>query len=179
MRRRACLAGLMIAASAGSGLAAGPCTSDRVDLRQDGNEVSFQVELAADPETRARGLMGRESLAPDHGMLFVYDKPGRQQFWMKNTLIPLDMIFADSAGRVIRVHESAVPLDLGVIDSGGEAGFVLEINGGEAARLGIRKGSEMRHPAIGAAANWPCGQTRSPLPLHHRHGSGSTRGPAP
>ncbi len=88
-------------------------------------------------------------------MLFVYEAPKRAQFWMKNTLIPLDMIFADSTGRVTRVHSDAVPQDETVIDGGEGVQYVLEINGGLAARLGIAPGALMRHPAIAGAA-WAC-----------------------
>jgi uncharacterized membrane protein (UPF0127 family) len=76
---------------------------------------------------------------------------------MKNTLIPLDMIFADVTGRVTRVHSNATPGDTTPIDGGDDVAFVLEINGGLAARLGIGPGAELRHPAVGAAAAWPCG----------------------
>jgi uncharacterized membrane protein (UPF0127 family) len=128
-----------------------------VDLRWPGGAESFSVELADDPAERARGLMFRESLDPAAGMLFVYESPRRAQFWMKNTLIPLDMIFADAAGRVTRVHSNAIPGDLTPIDGGEGVVYVLEINGGLADRLGIVPGAELRHPAIPAAtAAWPC-----------------------
>jgi uncharacterized membrane protein (UPF0127 family) len=80
----------------------------------------------------------------------------RWQFWMKNTLIPLDMIFADAAGRVTRVHAMAVPGDETPVEGGAGVQFVLEINGGLAERLGIAPGAELRHPAIGDGAAWPC-----------------------
>lgn len=89
-------------------------------------------------------------------MLFVYDRPQRVSFWMRNTLIPLDMIFMDEAGRVTRVHENAIPLDETGIPGGDEVQYVLEINGGLASRLGIDVGSELRHPIIGDDAAWPC-----------------------
>ena len=76
---------------------------------------------------------------------------------MKNTLIPLDMIFADATGTVTRVHENAVPGDLRPVDGGAGVQYVLEINGGMSAQLGIARGSVLRHPAIDpAAAAWPC-----------------------
>jgi uncharacterized membrane protein (UPF0127 family) len=76
---------------------------------------------------------------------------------MKNTLIPLDMIFADETGRVTRVHANAVPGDTTPIDGGNDVRFVLEINGGLAKRLGIVPGAEMRHPSIPQdGAVWPC-----------------------
>lgn len=133
------------------------CAPDRLDLRWDGGKESFAVEVADDGEERAQGLMFRTELAPASGMLFVYEAPRRVSFWMKNTLIPLDMVFADATGTVTRVHEGAVPGDLTPIDGGDGVQFVLEINAGLAARLGIGPGTVMRHPAIPAAtAAWSC-----------------------
>ncbi|MCX7288155.1 MAG: DUF192 domain-containing protein [Rhodobacterales bacterium] len=138
-------------------LAEAACAADRVDLRWDGGRESFAIEVADDPAERAQGLMFRESLDPAKGMLFVYESPRRAQFWMKNTLIPLDMIFADATGTVTRVHANAVPGDLTPIDGGEGVAFVLEINGGVAARLGIAPGATLRHPAVPrATAAWPC-----------------------
>lgn len=133
------------------------CAPDRVDLRWSGGRESFAVEVADDPDERAQGLMFRESLDAAAGMLFVYESPRRAQFWMKNTLIPLDMIFADGSGRVTRVHAQAIPGDLTPIDGGEGVVFVLEINGGLAERLGIVPGAELRHPSVSpATAAWPC-----------------------
>lgn len=156
----AALCGLAAAAAlgglvAGAAQAAGPCAADRVDLRWQDGRQSFAVEVADDAAERARGLMGRESLAPDQGMLFVYESPRRASFWMKDTLIPLDMIFADASGVVTRVHAMAQPLDLTPVDGGEGVQYVLEINGGLAARLGLGPGAELRHPAIATPA-WPC-----------------------
>lgn len=147
----------VMVASAGPGLAAGSCSAARVDLRGPDLRQSFAVEVADDAAERAQGLMQRPQMDPDRGMLFVYESPRRAQFWMKDTLIPLDMIFADSAGVVTRVHADAVPLDETPIDGGEGVRFVLEINAGLAKRLGIVPGVELRHPAISdAAAAWPC-----------------------
>ena len=137
--------------------AAAACRPDVAELRGPGGSARFTVEVADTPAARARGLMFRESLPSGAGMLFVFERPGRVAFWMRNTLIPLDMIFADPAGRVTRVHARAVPRDETPIDGGEGVQFVLEINGGLAARLGIDEGSELRHPAIDPAiAAWPC-----------------------
>jgi len=148
-------AGLLVALS-GTAQAEAPCSGGRVDLRGDGLRQSFAVEVADDDAERAQGLMGRPVLAPDAGMLFVYDRPRHARFWMKDTLIPLDMVFADGAGVVTRVHEMARPLDETAIDGGEGVQFVLEINGGLAGRLGIGPGVQLRHPAIGPAAAWSC-----------------------
>ena len=89
-------------------------------------------------------------------MLFVYERPQVVSFWMRNTLIPLDMIFMDETGRVARIHENAVPLDETGIEGGDGIQFVLEINGGLAGQLGIVEGSQLRHPSIGNNAAWAC-----------------------
>ena len=152
----AVLLAAIVAAAPGLAWAASDCAADRVDLRWPGGAESFAVELADTVEERGRGLMFRESLDPGAGMLFVYEGPRRAMFWMKNTLIPLDMIFADATGTVTRVHSNAIPGDLTPIDGGEGVVFVLEINGGLAERLGIAPGAELRHPTVGPDAAWPC-----------------------
>jgi uncharacterized protein len=137
-------------------LAEAACATGRVDLRWPGGAESFAVEVADDGPERSRGLMFRTGLDPAAGMLFVYESPRQASFWMKNTLIPLDMIFADVTGTVTRVHANAIPGDTTPIDGGEGVAFVLEINGGLAARIGLEPGAELRHPAVGAAAAWPC-----------------------
>lgn len=136
--------------------AAPPCSLGRVDFRWDGGSESFAVEVADDAAERAQGLMFRESLGPGQGMLFVYESARPVSFWMKNTLIPLDMIFVDAEGVVTRVHPMAVPHDETPIDGGDGVQYVLEINGGLAAKLGLKPGAEMRHPLIGPGAHWTC-----------------------
>ena len=128
-----------------------------------GTLIDLAVEIADNPEARARGLMGRRSPEPLSGMLFVYETPRQASFWMKDTLIPLDMLFFDAAGVLRTVHPRARPLDLTPI-AGAAPGdphpdrlLVLEIAGGEAARLGIGPGARLAHPAVpqpGAAL--PC-----------------------
>lgn len=133
------------------------CSESQVDLRGPWGQARFSVEVADDPQERAQGLMFREELSPRAGMIFVYERPQQVAFWMKNTLIPLDMIFADETGRVTRVAENAIPGDLTAIDGGEGVLVVLEINGGLAATYGIGPGTEMRHPAFDSeTASWPC-----------------------
>lgn len=147
----------LIALLAGAGPLHAACAPDRLDLRGPSGVARFHVEVADTGEERSRGLMFREKLASSAGMLFVYDKPESVAFWMKNTLIPLDMIFADATGTVKSVHSGAVPGDLTPIRGGDGIQFVLEINGGMAKRLGITAGTVIRHPAIPpATAAWPC-----------------------
>ncbi len=133
------------------------CAADRVDIRGDWGRARFSVEIADEPAEQARGLMFRESLAPFAGMLFVYPRPGSPRFWMKNTLIPLDMLFIAPDGRVAHVHHRAVPGDLTTIGGGDGILAVLEIRGGMAETLGIVPGDQLRHMAFDAAgAAWPC-----------------------
>ncbi len=128
-----------------------------LDLRAGGSQVQFRIEVVDTIEERAQGLMFRESMGRFEGMLFVYERPQPVSFWMKNTLIPLDMIFMDASGVVQHVHSNAVPGDLTSIPGGDNIQFVLEINGGLAGQLGIDAGAEMRHPAVPkAGAAWPC-----------------------
>ena len=139
------------------GMVEAACRPDAVELRGPWGQARFAVEVADDAAERARGLMFRESLRQSCGMLFVYEAPQRATFWMKNTLIPLDMIFADDTGTVRHVHSNAVPHDETGIDGGDGVLAVLEINGGLAARLGITPGAVLRHPAFAAdRAALPC-----------------------
>ncbi|APZ54663.1 DUF192 domain-containing protein [Salipiger abyssi] len=146
---------VILAAALFAGPAVAQCRDDTVWLRGDWGSARFRVDLADDAEERAQGLMFVEEMPASAGMLFVYPSERAATFWMKNTLIPLDMIFADAQGRVVTVHSRAVPHDTTPIPSGEPVQFVLEINGGLAERLGIVPGSEMQHPAI-ADPVWPC-----------------------
>lgn len=141
----------------GSAWADAACAPGRLDIRWEGGRENFVIEVADDTAERAQGLMFRESLPLSQGMLFVYESPRRPSFWMKNTLIPLDMIFADATGTVTRVHANAIPGNLSPVDGGEGVMFVLEINGGLAGKLGIAPGAVLRHPSIpSATAAWPC-----------------------
>ncbi len=152
--RRLLAAAFVLLAAAGSALA---CSSGTLEVRGEFGQARFSVEIADDAAERSQGLMFRESMPLSSGMLFVYERPQHVSFWMRNTLIPLDMVFADARGVVTRVHAEAVPLDETPIDGGEGVQFVLEINGGLAAQLGLAPGAELRHPAIPASvAAWPC-----------------------
>ncbi len=133
------------------------CVPGIADLRWSGGAAQFTVEVADAPDERARGLMFRDQMAAGHGMLFVYPEPQMVAFWMKNTRIPLDMLFIGSDGTVLKMHNRAVPFDETAIPGGDAVQFVLEINGGLAERLGLTVGAELRHPVIDSArAAWPC-----------------------
>ncbi|MCC5885474.1 MAG: DUF192 domain-containing protein [Gammaproteobacteria bacterium] len=103
----------------------------------------FAVEVAATAESRSQGLMYRTELADDAGMLFIFERPAEVAFWMRNTYIPLDMIFVDRRGRIVHIHAQAQPHDDTLISSGQPVTHVLEINGGLAEELGIETGQRM------------------------------------
>jgi uncharacterized membrane protein (UPF0127 family) len=154
------LRGAVLAVACGLGapaLAEEACDPGVLDLRDADGRLQFRVEVMDDAAERSRGLMFRESLARFSGMLFVYESPQPVAFWMKNTLIPLDMLFFDGAGRLARIKAEARPHDETPAVGGEAIRYVLEINGGLAAELGIEPGAEIRHPALDqAAAAWAC-----------------------
>jgi uncharacterized membrane protein (UPF0127 family) len=139
------------------GVTAGPCQEDVVQIKGDWGQARFSVEIADDAEERAQGLMHREHMPAASGMLFIYDRPQTLSFWMRNTLIELDMLFIDANGFVRHIHHRARPLDETPILGGSDLTHVLEINGGLAERLGITDGSAVRHPSFaGDQTAWPC-----------------------
>ncbi len=138
-------------------LRAGECQRDAVFLRGDWGQARFSVEVADTEAARNQGLMFRSDLPSSAGMLFIYPQPRRASFWMKNTLIPLDMLFVDASGIVQRIHHMAVPHDPTPIEGGDGILVVLEINGGLARAMGITQGTQLRHPAFSANhVAWPC-----------------------
>lgn len=114
----------------------------------EGERHTFQVELARTASERAQGLMYRRSLDENAGMLFIYPRAQHISMWMKNTFIPLDMIFIDESGNIIRIAERTVPQSTQSIPSGGRARAVLEINAGMSDRLGISEGDRVNHSAF-------------------------------
>ena len=109
---------------------------------------AFMVEMAETPSTWRQGLQKRPHLAADAGMLFNFQQPRVISMWMKDTLISLDMIFIDERGVVVNVAENTVPLSLATISSDGPALAVLEVNAGTVAKLGVRPGDRVLHPAV-------------------------------
>jgi len=128
---------------------------ERTPLRiatADGRCVALEVWLARTPRQRARGLMFVTELPDDRGMLFAFDAGERPQMWMRNTLISLDMIFADASGRIVHIAARTEPESLATIASPAPARFVLELAGGAAQRLGIAQGDRLHHPWVSEGA---------------------------
>jgi uncharacterized membrane protein (UPF0127 family) len=121
-----------------------------LDIQSADSKHHFAVELATKLDQQEQGLMFRRTLAPDAGMLFLYDSDHEIQMWMKNTLIPLDMIFIRADGTISHIAERAVPQSLAIIGSDGPARAVLEVNGGTAARLGLKPGDRVIYPGLGS-----------------------------
>lgn len=131
------------------GTPAGPS----VRFVEDGERLAtVTLEVADDAGERSQGLMNRESLAPDRGMVFVYPDADRRSFWMKNTLIPLDMVFVSSNGTVINVEHADVPpensTDYGTHTSDGPAQYVVEVNRGFANETGIGPGTQVEFSGL-------------------------------
>ena len=121
-----------------------------VTVESGGHAHTFRVWIAATEPRRNQGLMYVKSLAPTRGMLFVFDAPQVTAFWMKNTLIPLDLLFIASDGRIVRIAENATPLSEANISSMGVVTTVLEVAGGTAQRLHIAAGDHVRYAPFGS-----------------------------
>lgn len=119
-----------------------------LQVRTDRGVRSFQVEVADSDRERAYGLMCRKAMAPDRGMLFVFPQAEPQAFWMRNTLIPLDIIYIGADGRVVSITRNARPLSDTPLPSAGPAKYVLELAGGRAAEIGLLPGDRVIHRAI-------------------------------
>jgi uncharacterized protein len=113
-------------------------------------DYDFTIEIADTPQEQSRGLMYRQSLAPDAGMLFDYGTEQKVAFWMQNTFIPLDMVFIGADGIVKHIHENAKPMDPTSIPSKFPVRFVLEIPGGRAAEIGLKDGDKFDHVRLNA-----------------------------
>tara|TARA_R110000787_G_scaffold86057_11_gene183400 strand:- start:13857 stop:14330 length:474 start_codon:yes stop_codon:yes gene_type:complete len=121
-----------------------------LSIRSGDKTHSFTVELARTPEERSRGLMFRESMAADAGMLFDFGRVGRQAMWMKNTYLPLDMLFIRNDGTIHHIQQRTQPQSENIIPSNGRVRAVLELNGGTVERLGIKVGDVVEHPMFTA-----------------------------
>ncbi len=127
---------------------AGGADATPLTVGTEAGERAFQVELALTTEERMRGLMYRRTLAADAGMLFVWPESLPVRMWMKNTEIPLDMIFLDDANQVIHIERNVQPHDLTPRGPSLPARSVLEVAAGVADDNGIAVGDSMRHPAL-------------------------------
>ncbi len=151
---RAALALLLIWVTSNAAIAS--CREDTVYLRGEWGQARFSIEIADTQASQQIGLMNRPSMPSAAGMLFVYDSPSPLSFWMRNTLIPLDMLFIDSKGVVRHIHHMAKPLDETPI-YGGIGIAVLEINGGLAKSMSISVGTELRHQSFEKGnPSWSC-----------------------
>lgn len=129
---------------AGCGLINGSSNGPKLVITTNKNKTEYAIEIADNYDERKEGLMFRTSLAERHGMLFIFDYPEKLKFWMKNTLIPLDMLFFDKDYRIINIEKNAQPCTkdpCNLYFSSGPAQYVMEINGGEADKFGIEVGN--------------------------------------
>jgi hypothetical protein len=120
-------------------------------LKTDSGPHSFTIELATTPGKRALGLMYRRALPADAGMLFLYDQPQPLTMWMRNTILPLDMIFIGANGKVHRVESHTEPFSTQLISSEGDVQGVLEVNAGTAEAIGLKAGDEVVYPGLNQA----------------------------
>ncbi len=139
----------LLAAAADAAFA---CDPHKIEILAGPGSRTFSIEIADDPDEQARGLMFRPALPAEAGMLFIFDPPRPANFWMRNTMIPLDMIFIDDTGRVESIAERTDPYSERVSSSQGDVRAVLEINGGLSRQFGIGPGAQVIHPAFDDAA---------------------------
>ena len=125
-----------------------PAKAAPLIIHAGGSAYKFEVELATTPDQRAQGLMFRKAMAANAGMLFLYPSEQAVSFWMKNTLIPLDMLFVKADGRIARIAHNARPLDETPISSDAPVNAVLELNGGTADQLGIKEGDRVEYQTV-------------------------------
>ena len=118
-------------------------------LKTASGDHRYRVEVAKTPAEKARGLMFRRGLPQDQGMIFLYETPRVMSMWMRNTSIPLDMIFITENGTILRTEANTEPFSTDVIYSGGKAAAVLELNAGEAERIGLKPGDRVIFPGLG------------------------------
>jgi uncharacterized membrane protein (UPF0127 family) len=124
-------------------------TAGTIVLKTESGDHRFDIEVVETEQERARGLMYRRSLPQNAGMLFLYDPPQHIVMWMKNTMIPLDMVFIARDGTVHRIESNAEPFSTTRIPSGAVVLGVLELNGGAAQRIGLKPGDRIVYPGLG------------------------------
>lgn len=144
----------VVAAIAAVALPLAACSDEgKLVLHSSTGDYSFNVEVVDTAESRAKGLMFVQELADDAGMLFDFKEERPVSFWMRNTFIPLDMIFVGADGVVKNIHVNARPHDVTGIPSEGPVQFVLEIPGGRSVEIGLKPGDTMEHDRVGAPTN--------------------------
>ncbi len=153
LRITAVLAALMMAAWAVAGGVQAQATFDRSMLTIEtlGASHEFDIELALTPAQQSQGLMFRRQMAPNAGMLFYHRRDTVATMWMRNTFLPLDMLFVAADGRIVHIAERTVPQSLTTISAGKPVRAVLEVNAGTVRRLAIRSGDRLIHPLFGNA----------------------------
>jgi uncharacterized membrane protein (UPF0127 family) len=124
-------------------------TERMVIATRDGRRLDFIVEMALTPDQQTIGLMFRTEVAANEGMIFDWGAPRESSMWMRNTLVPLDMLFIAADGRIHRIAERTVPLSLTPVNSGGPVRATLELQGGITERLDIRVGDRVLHRMFG------------------------------
>ena len=136
---------LFVLLLAGNGAALERFATSKLSIVTAKGAQHFTVEMAETRDQHAQGLMYRRSMAADAGMLFVYKTPQAASFWMRNTFIPLDMLFVGADGKIVNIQERTVPQSLNPVRSKGPVLAILELNGGTTSRLSIRPGDKIRH----------------------------------
>jgi uncharacterized membrane protein (UPF0127 family) len=144
------VAALLALAAPGAKSAAAEIQLEALVIASDSQKHHFRVEIADEPHEQSRGLMYRQSLPEDGGMLFDFHQERPASFWMRNTYIPLDMLFIKADGTIESIAERTTPLSERSVPSKGAVRFVLEINGGLSQKLGIEAGDRVSGPAIEA-----------------------------
>lgn len=147
MRALCLLAFLPFAALAVGGAGINPpLPTERIEIHSANGTHAFRVEIADNETSREQGLMFRTKMAPDAGMLFDFHTPQATQFWMENTVLPLDMLFVRADGSIANIQADAVPYSRATIPSDGPVLVVIELNAGRAAALGIKAGDHVTAP---------------------------------
>jgi uncharacterized protein len=143
---RAIAIGALLCAAAAAAPASVSFEESSLTVDAADGQFEFLVEMAVNPAQRGQGLMFRESLEEDRGMLFDFGKPQRATMWMRNTYVPLDMLFIDANGQITQIAADTQPLSDAVIASREPVRAVLELRGGVSAKLGIKPGDRVIHP---------------------------------
>jgi uncharacterized protein len=144
----------VIVALLGAAMPLAACSDEgKLVLHTETGDYTFNVDVVDTPESRAKGLMFVQELADDAGMLFDFKEEREVSFWMRNTFIPLDMIFVGADGLVKTIHVNARPQDPTSIPSEVPVRFVLEIPGGRSEEIGLEPGDKMDHPLVGSTGN--------------------------